>query len=416
MVSGELSDRQSVREKPILARLKLIIGAGTASMTPPLGPNLGQYGINSIEFFNDFNTETKELFDTEYYKNEVEAAKGGNVYIEKDKLLKDCFKIAILICTFNKEEKQWETIDKKYLRIKVKTNEILNCFTTEGPIFIGQLLSINGSEYNNLRQYAIEHNGRFVQNVNSNQVKMLFGNIQPLVINNTMLIVKAATIEEFNKAIDFLKQYAAQILPLNILLPESEPITENEKVIQLKDKKNIQKIYYRFLRDEQYVEVVKQMKQIQVQEKEKKEFIKEDALKAFTKMDRHARGGKKKRKTLLTGYPQKKGFCVRVYETKPKKPNSAIRKVAKVTIKLKNKKKNLIAYIPGFGPHNLQQLSTVLIRGGRCQDLPGVKYRLIRKQYDFQMGERYPRSNRRSKFSVKNEKRVAKKGTAVKIG
>ncbi|KAN0016436.1 hypothetical protein ACTFIU_006403 [Dictyostelium citrinum] len=277
-----------VREKPILVRLKLLIGAGTASMTPPLGPNLGQYGINSIEFFNDFNTETKELFETgmalrvilwinvmkafyfelqmpkisnllkEYYKNEVEAAKGGNVYIEKDRLLKDCFKIAILICTFNKEEKQWETIDKKYLRIKVleilgtcrslykyqkKTNEILNCFTTEGPIFIGQLLSINGSEYNNLRQYAIEHNVRFVH-VNSNQVKMLFGNIQPLVINNTMLIVKAATIEEFNKAIDFLKQYAAQILPLNILLPESEPITENEKVIQLKDKKNIQKIYY----------------------------------------------------------------------------------------------------------------------------------------------------------------------------
>ncbi|KAN0039445.1 hypothetical protein ACTFIV_003221 [Dictyostelium citrinum] len=311
-----------VREKPILVRLKLLIGAGTASMTPPLGPNLGQYGINSIEFFNDFNTETKELFETgmalrvilwinvmkafyfelqmpkisnilkEYYKTEVEAAKGGNVYIEKDRLLKDCFKIAILICTFNKEEKQWETIDKKYLRIKVleilgtcrsckiyKTNEILNCFTTEGPIFIGQLLSINGSEYNNLRQYAIEHNVQFVH-VNSNQVKMLFGNIQPLVINNTMLIVKAATIEEFNKAIDFLKQYAAQILPLNILLPDSEPIKTNEKGIHLKeiDKK---KIYYRFLREEQYVEIIKQIK---VQEKEKKEFIKEDALKAFTKM------------------------------------------------------------------------------------------------------------------------------------
>lgn len=85
--------------------------------------------------------------------------------------------------------------------------------------------------------------------------------------------------------------------------------------------------------------------------------------------DRKARGPKKKRKTLLTGYPQKKGYCMRVYETKPKKPNSAIRKVAKVTIKLKNKRKNLIAYIPGFGPHNLQPLSTVLVKGGRCQDL-----------------------------------------------
>ncbi|KAM9967935.1 hypothetical protein ACTFIW_003074 [Dictyostelium discoideum] len=100
---------------------------------------------------------------------------------------------------------------------------------------------------------------------------------------------------------------------------------------------------------------------------------------------------------------------MRVYETKPKKPNSAIRKVAKVTIKLKNKRKNLIAYIPGFGPHNLQPLSTVLIKGGRCQDLPGVKYRLVRKHYDFLAAERFARKNRRSKFSVKNQKRTSKK-------
>ncbi|KAK5574388.1 hypothetical protein RB653_011167 (mitochondrion) [Dictyostelium firmibasis] len=132
--------------------------------------------------------------------------------------------------------------------------------------------------------------------------------------------------------------------------------------------------------------------------------------------DRKARQPKKKRVTLLTGYPQKKGFCIRVYETKPKKPNSAIRKVAKVSIKLKNKRRNVIAYIPGFGPHNLQQLSTVLIRGGRAPDLPGVKYRMVRKHYDFQIGERYPRKNRRSKFSVKNEKVAAKKGKAIKIG
>ncbi|KAK5574369.1 hypothetical protein RB653_003306 (mitochondrion) [Dictyostelium firmibasis] len=138
-----------VREKQILVRLKLIIGAGTASMTPPLGPNLGQYGINSIEFFNDFNTETKELFEPgmalrvilwinvmkafyfelqmpkisnilkEYYKIEFEEAKGGKVYIEKERLLKDCFKIAILISTFNKEEKQWEKIEPAFLKMKV---------------------------------------------------------------------------------------------------------------------------------------------------------------------------------------------------------------------------------------------------------------------------------------------------------
>ncbi|KAM9977929.1 hypothetical protein ACTFIY_002715, partial [Dictyostelium cf. discoideum] len=104
---------------------------------------------------------------------------------------------------------------------------------------------------------------------------------------------------------------------------------------------------------------------------------------------------------------------MRVYETKPKKPNSAIRKVAKVAIKLKNKRKNLIAYIPGFGPHNLQPLSTVLVKGGRCQDLPGVKYRLVRKHYDFLASERFLRKNRRSKFSVKNLEKKSKKGLAV---
>ncbi|KAM9977953.1 hypothetical protein ACTFIY_004504, partial [Dictyostelium cf. discoideum] len=94
-------------------------------------------------------------------------------------------------------------------------------------------------------------------------------------------------------------------------------------------------------------------------------------------------------------------------------PNSAIRKVAKVAIKLKNKRKNLIAYIPGFGPHNLQPLSTVLVKGGRCQDLPGVKYRLVRKHYDFLASERFLRKNRRSKFSVKNLEKKSKKGLAV---
>nr|YP_010191896.1 ribosomal protein S12 [Dictyostelium intermedium]DAZ85358.1 TPA_asm: ribosomal protein S12 [Dictyostelium intermedium] len=132
--------------------------------------------------------------------------------------------------------------------------------------------------------------------------------------------------------------------------------------------------------------------------------------------DRKGRQPKTRRATLLTGYPQKKGFCVRVYETKPKKPNSAIRKVAKVSLKVRNKRRNVIVYIPGFGPHNLQQLSTVLIRGGRTPDLPGVNYKMVRKHYDFQIGERIPRKNRRSKFSVRNEKIAARKGTVVRIG
>jgi len=130
--------------------------------------------------------------------------------------------------------------------------------------------------------------------------------------------------------------------------------------------------------------------------------------------NKKARKAKKRISTVLKGYPQKKGFCLRVYETKPKKPNSAIRKVAKVTIRIKQKKRNVIAYIPGFGPHNLQHLSTVLLRGGRVPDLPGVKYHIIRKHYDFQINERIVRKNRRSKFSVKKEN--LKKGKAVKIG
>jgi small subunit ribosomal protein S12 len=76
---------------------------------------------------------------------------------------------------------------------------------------------------------------------------------------------------------------------------------------------------------------------------------------------------------------QKKGICIKVYTRTPKKPNSALRKVAK--IKLSNKK-TVEAYIPGIG-HTLQQYSVVLMRGGRVKDLPGVKYHLIRGKYDF---------------------------------
>jgi len=81
----------------------------------------------------------------------------------------------------------------------------------------------------------------------------------------------------------------------------------------------------------------------------------------------------------LNKSPQKKGVCIKIFTKTPKKPNSALRKVAKV--KLSNGIK-LEAYIPGEG-HTLQEYSVVLLRGGRVPDLPGVKYHLIRGKYDF---------------------------------
>ena len=86
----------------------------------------------------------------------------------------------------------------------------------------------------------------------------------------------------------------------------------------------------------------------------------------------------KNRVRALDGSPLKKGVCLRVYKMKPKKPNSAQRKVARV--KLTNGKK-ITAYIPGEG-HNLQEHSVVLVCGGRVPDLPGVKYHCVRGKYD----------------------------------
>lgn len=89
----------------------------------------------------------------------------------------------------------------------------------------------------------------------------------------------------------------------------------------------------------------------------------------------------KKRKSkspALEGSPQKKGVCIRVYTTTPKKPNSALRKVAKVRL---SNGREVIAYIPGEG-HNLQEHSVVLVRGGRVKDLPGVKYHIVRGVHD----------------------------------
>ena len=88
----------------------------------------------------------------------------------------------------------------------------------------------------------------------------------------------------------------------------------------------------------------------------------------------------RKRTELCKGAPFKRGVCTKVYTTTPKKPNSALRKVAKVRL---SNGVEVIAYIPGEG-HNLQEHSIVLIRGGRVKDLPGVRYHIVRGVYDTQ--------------------------------
>ncbi len=87
---------------------------------------------------------------------------------------------------------------------------------------------------------------------------------------------------------------------------------------------------------------------------------------------------KKSKSAALDSCPQRRGVCVRVYTTTPKKPNSAMRKVARVRL---TNQKEINAYIPGEG-HNLQEHSVVLIRGGRVKDLPGVRYHTVRGTLD----------------------------------
>ena len=96
--------------------------------------------------------------------------------------------------------------------------------------------------------------------------------------------------------------------------------------------------------------------------------------------------------------PQKRGVCVKVYTTTPKKPNSALRKVARVRL---SNGFEVTAYIPGEG-HNLQEHSVVLIRGGRVKDLPGVRYHVIRGTLD--TGGVDDRTQRRSKYGAKRPK------------
>ena len=107
---------------------------------------------------------------------------------------------------------------------------------------------------------------------------------------------------------------------------------------------------------------------------------------------------KKTASPALKASPQKRGVCTRVYTTTPKKPNSALRKVARV--RLVNGME-VTAYIPGEG-HNLQEHSTVMIRGGRVKDLPGVRYHIIRGTLDTQGVSN--RRQGRSKYGVKRPK------------
>ncbi|NWG13733.1 MAG: 30S ribosomal protein S12 [Acidobacteria bacterium] len=115
------------------------------------------------------------------------------------------------------------------------------------------------------------------------------------------------------------------------------------------------------------------------------------------------RAGRKKisyktKSPALQGCPQRRGVCTRVYTTTPKKPNSALRKVARVRL---TNSIEVTTYIPGVG-HNLQEHSIVLIRGGRVKDLPGVRYHVVRGTLD-SVGVQ-DRKNSRSKYGAKRPK------------
>lgn len=111
------------------------------------------------------------------------------------------------------------------------------------------------------------------------------------------------------------------------------------------------------------------------------------------------RKSNKNKTPALKGNPQIKGSCEKVFTRSPKKPNSAIRKVVKIKLK---SGRSVEAYVPGEG-HNLQSFAVVLIRGGRTQDLPGCKYKLIRGKYDFDglLG----RKTARSQYGTKKDKK-----------
>ncbi len=106
----------------------------------------------------------------------------------------------------------------------------------------------------------------------------------------------------------------------------------------------------------------------------------------------------KSKSVALTGCPQRRGVCLRVFTRTPKKPNSALRKVARVRL---SNGREVTAYIPGEG-HNLQEHSIVLVRGGRVKDLPGVKYHIVRGALDAAGVEN--RKQSRSRYGVRRPK------------
>jgi small subunit ribosomal protein S12 len=125
-----------------------------------------------------------------------------------------------------------------------------------------------------------------------------------------------------------------------------------------------------------------------------------DPVPTISQLVRKGRKAKtsKTKTPALKGSPQRRGVCTRVYTTTPKKPNSALRKVARVKL---SSGIEVTAYIPGAG-HNLQEHSIVLVRGGRVRDLPGVRYKIIRGSLDTQ-GVR-DRKQARSRYGAKKEK------------
>jgi len=130
------------------------------------------------------------------------------------------------------------------------------------------------------------------------------------------------------------------------------------------------------------------------------DFCRERNVPTINQLVRKGRERIKKKTTApaLKNCPQKRGVCVRVYTTTPKKPNSALRKVARVRL---TNGFEVTSYIPGVG-HNLQEHSVVLIRGGRVKDLPGVRYHVIRGTLD-SVGVQDRRKGR-SKYGVKRPK------------
>ena len=121
-------------------------------------------------------------------------------------------------------------------------------------------------------------------------------------------------------------------------------------------------------------------------------------IQQLVRKGRSSKVGKSKT-PALKGSPQRRGVCTRVFTTTPKKPNSALRKVARVRL---SSGIEVTAYIPGEG-HNLQEHSIVLVRGGRVRDLPGVRYRIVRGALDTQGVKN--RQQARSRYGARKEKK-----------